>query len=118
MMDSNSNMDKNEILFTHLLLSLSTSCMIQLGKSPNPISNQIERNLNQAEATIALLEMLQAKTQGNLTKDEKSFLDTTITNLRLNYVNEVRKEQEKSKGTQETKEPKQPEGTSSGEEQK
>jgi hypothetical protein len=107
-MDADSNFDKNEILFTHLLLSLSTSCMIQLGKSPNPITNTIERDLNQAEATITLLEMLQAKTQGNLTKDEKNFLDTTITNLRLNYVNEVRKDQEKAKTAQESKETQQP----------
>ena len=85
------DMDKNTFHFTQLILSLSASCMVQLGKSPNPMTNKIEKNLEQAEASISLLEMLQAKTKGNLTKDEQLLIDTTITNLRLNFVDEAKK---------------------------
>jgi len=95
-MVSNENFDKNAFQFTSLILSLSTSCMIQLGKSPNPMTNNIEKDLKQAEITITLLEMLKEKTKGNLSKDEQNILDSSLTNLRLNYVNEV-KADEKAK---------------------
>jgi hypothetical protein len=98
-LEQDKNFEKIVFQFTHLVLSLSTSCMIQLGKSPNPMTNQIDRDLIQAEATISILEMLQEKTKGNLSKDEQMILDTSLTNLRLNYVNEVEKDKkEKASG--------------------
>ncbi|MBU1628166.1 DUF1844 domain-containing protein [bacterium] len=92
-MESDKDFDKNVFQFTHLILSLSTSCMIQLGKSPNPMTNKMERDLGQAEATISILEMLKEKTKGNLSKDEQMILDTSLTNLRLNFVKEIEKEE-------------------------
>ena len=94
-MESNEKFNKNVLQFTHLVMSLSTSCMIQLGKSPNPMTNKVERDLVQAQATIAILEMLKEKTKGNLTKDEETIIDTSLTNLRLNYVEEAKKDEKK-----------------------
>ena len=96
-MDSDKKTEQIAFQFTHLILSLSTSCMIQLGKSPNPVTNQVEKDLDQAQATISLLEMLKEKTKGNLNKDEEMILDTSLTNLRLNYVKEVEMDQKGEK---------------------
>ena len=38
---------------------------------------------------IALLEMIEEKTEGNLTSEEGNFLKAQLTNLRLNFVNEA-----------------------------
>ena len=53
--------------------------------------DEIERDMNAAEMSIDMLEMLQIKTEGKLEDDEKSFLDTALTNLRLNYTAEKEK---------------------------
>ena len=65
--------------------------MIHLGKMANPVTSKIERDMNAAEMSIDMLEMLQIKTEGKLEDDEKSFLDTALTNLRLNYTAEKEK---------------------------
>jgi hypothetical protein len=48
-----------------------------------------------------MLSILEEKTKGNLTKDEENFLTSTITNLRLNYIEEVK---EKGEALKEKKE--------------
>ncbi len=80
----------NEVLFTNLVLSLANAAMMSLGKSPNPVTNQIERDLEMAEMNIEMLSMLQEKTRNNLTDKEETLLTTTLTNLRLNYVTEMK----------------------------
>jgi hypothetical protein len=80
------------IHFIQLLWSLQTGAMIQLGKMASPVSGAIERNLEQARATIDLLEALKLKTDGNLSTEEKSLLDRALYELRLNYVDESSKE--------------------------
>jgi hypothetical protein len=42
---------------------------------------------------IEILETLKEKTKGNLTEDEDRILMATITDLKLNYVDEVSKEE-------------------------
>jgi hypothetical protein len=45
---------------------------------------------------IEMLAMLQARTRNNLTEKEDALLTTTLTNLRLAYVEEKRKSSGKS----------------------
>ena len=78
-------------LFIGLLLSLTQSAYISLGKVPDPMSGKIERNLDQASQTIDLLAALQEKTKGNLKDEEKQFLEHSLSELRLNYVDELKK---------------------------
>jgi hypothetical protein len=80
-----------EILFTNLVLDLSSAAMMALGKIPNPADNKIEINLDMAEMTIEMLSVLQLKTKGNLTDKEDALLTTTLTNLRLNFSKEAEK---------------------------
>jgi hypothetical protein len=64
--------------------------MMQLGKLMNPMSGKIEKDLDGAQGTIDLLTMLRAKTEGNLSNDERSILDSSISSLQMNYVEEMR----------------------------
>ncbi len=95
----------SEQLFMGLVYSLVQSAFISLGKLPDPMSGKIERELEQASQTIDLLAALNEKTAGNLSEDEEKFLSRTISDLRLNYVDEVNKAQ-KEKSEKETKEDK------------
>ena len=78
-------------LFMNLVMSLYTAAMQQLGKLKSPVSDKIERDLQQAHMTIEMLDMLAAKTDGNLADDERSSLTRIIADLKLNYVDEVNK---------------------------
>lgn len=84
-------------LFFGLVLSLSQSAYISLGKLPDPMSGKIERNLDQAGQTIDLLAALEEKTKGNLKEEEAKFMQQTISELRLNYVDESNKPAEADK---------------------
>ncbi|MGB9774387.1 MAG: DUF1844 domain-containing protein [Bacteroidota bacterium] len=82
---------KFEALFIELVLIFQTAAMQHMGKVKNPLTDKIERNLEQARAAIDMLEMIEQKTKGNLTPEELRFLETTLRDLRLNYVDEVAK---------------------------
>ena len=64
-----------------------------LGKIVNPATGKIEKNLQMTKEIIEILETLKEKTKGNLTEDEDRILMATITDLKLNYVDEVSKEE-------------------------
>jgi len=78
-------------LFFGLILNFQMSAMINLGKIANPITQKVERNLIEAKRVIDMMNMLAAKTKGNLNDEEDRFLQQVLTELRLNYVNEVSK---------------------------
>ncbi len=75
-----------EINFNSLILSLSTSALIQLGEIQDPQSNQPSKNLSLAKQTIDLIGMLKEKTKGNLTPDEERLLDSVLYDLRMRFV--------------------------------
>lgn len=60
-----------------------------LGKVMNPVTNKIERNLEQAKQSIDMLEMLRDKTNGNLSPESERLIQQFLSDLRLNYVDEV-----------------------------
>ncbi|MCD6446755.1 MAG: DUF1844 domain-containing protein [Candidatus Marinimicrobia bacterium] len=90
-------------LFMGLVYSLTQSAFISLGKLPDPMTGNIDRNLPQASQTIDLLAALQEKTKGNLEEEEDKFLSRTISDLRLNYVDEVNKPVEEKEEKKEEK---------------
>jgi hypothetical protein len=65
--------------------------MQHMGKTISPLSGKIERNLDLAKNSIDMLEMLQKKTAGNLSDDERKMLDHFLFDLRMNYVEETKK---------------------------
>lgn len=86
--------------FLSLVMSLATAAWSQLGKVPHPVSQKIEKDLDQARISIEFLRMLQEKTEGNLSIKEQELLDNTVSDLELNFADEVRKSeaQEEKKG--------------------
>lgn len=66
--------------FTTFVLSMSTACMSHLGED-----GEIT-NLPMAQQTIEILEMLEAKTAGNLTGEEERILDQVLSDLRDAYA--------------------------------
>lgn len=72
--------------FSQIVFLLSTQAWQQLGVLPNPLSQKTEVDLDLAKFTIDLLEILAEKTKGNLTKDEEEYLENSLCDLRLRYV--------------------------------
>ncbi len=85
-------MQNEEQLFTQLLSIFYSSAMVALGKLKNPSSDKIERDLNQAKNSIEMLEMIKTKTSSNLSTQQSKMLDSILTDLRLNYIDEKNKD--------------------------
>ncbi len=77
--------------FFNYIASLGFQTMIFLGEMPNPITNQVEKNLKQAKFLIDTLIILRDKTKGNLTKEEEDLLNGSIYELQLRYVDLTKK---------------------------
>ncbi len=77
--------------FINLVLMLASACWQQLGKIPNPINGKIERQLEHAQISIDMLLMIKEKMAGNLSEEEEKLLITTLSDLELNYADEVKK---------------------------
>lgn len=72
--------------FAQLVLMLSGSALQQMGKLIDPQTKKAQINLEAAQATIDLLDMIEAKTKGNLDKDEERMLRDTLMSLKMNFV--------------------------------
>lgn len=79
-------------LFLQLVLGLQQAAMVALGKLMNPVTNRIERNLEAARSTIDTLGALEARTRGNLESDEQRVLTQVLTELKLNFLDEMKKD--------------------------
>ncbi len=84
---------KSEILLTQIVFMFQTAAMQQMGKLKNPLSDKIEINLEQAQMSIDILEMLHQKMKGNLSDTESRMFNDVLRELKLNYVDEVAKGQ-------------------------
>ncbi|MDK9700029.1 MAG: DUF1844 domain-containing protein [bacterium] len=82
-------MDKDTSYFFTLVYQFSEMAMIGMGKLPGPDGKVGPVQLEAARFAIDVLEMLDRKTKGNRTDDEERFLQQTLTNLRLNFVDEA-----------------------------
>ncbi len=82
--------------FAMLISYLSTTAMFQLGVLPGPGGEYIPADLANASRTIDLLEVLQVKTRGNLTRHETKMLDDVLYELRMTFL-EVQKRASKKK---------------------
>lgn len=82
--------DLNQHLFS-LVSMFASACWQQMGKMPNQVDGKITKDLKSAQMTIEMLLMLKEKTKGNLTDTEAKLLEDTISNLQMNYADEVSK---------------------------
>ena len=77
---------QNSELFQGLVISLAAATMQHLGKTLSPVTNKIEKNLPAAQSTIDMLDMLEAKTKGNLSEPEAKLIRSVLAELKMNYV--------------------------------
>src|SRR5437867_6566104 len=87
--DPSSRQEENSFLFAQLILQQSNMAMMLLGKVAHPGSGEVVQDIEAARLFIDQLEMLEAKTKGNLSKEEETLLKQTLMTLRLNFVQTV-----------------------------
>jgi len=85
-------LEKNEMMFIQLVSMFQAAALQQMGKIKNPVTDKVERNMEQAQLSIDLIDMLKEKTKGNRSVDEERFLSSVLQDLKLNYVDELAKE--------------------------
>ncbi len=78
--------ERHSALFTGLVLQQANLASACLGLVPDPDTGRAEVDLRAATVFIDTLEMLEAKTRGNLTAAEAGLLADTLTHLRLAFV--------------------------------
>ena len=76
-----------EVSFNSLIFSLSSTVFFHLGEIADPQSGKKAKDLPLAKHTIDIIAMLKEKTEGNLTEEEKKFIENILTDLRWRYVN-------------------------------
>jgi hypothetical protein len=76
-------------LFAHLVMQQTNMAMMLLGKVPHPETGQTTQDIESARIFIDILEMLEARTKGNLTNEESRLLKQTLMTLRLAFVEAV-----------------------------
>jgi hypothetical protein len=73
--------------FTAFVISLASTAAIHFGDLPDPISGErAELNLDGAAQMIEILSLLEQKTRGNLTAEERDVLEQVLYELRMRFV--------------------------------
>lgn len=71
--------------FNEFVILQAQNAGLFLGQIPHPGTGEKSINLRAAKSVIDSLEMLEAKTTGNLTETEMKLLSTALANLRPLY---------------------------------
>ncbi len=80
-------MPESSLSFTAFVLSLASTAAIHFGDLPDPESGQApEPNLDGAAQMIEILSLLEQKTKGNLTLEERQVLEQVLYELRMRFV--------------------------------
>ena len=77
-----------KINFATFVVSLNASALLHLGAIEDPTTGQTNKDLAMAKQTIDILSMLEEKTAGNLSTEEKNLLKNILYDLRIIYVKE------------------------------
>jgi hypothetical protein len=75
------------VTFLTFLYSLAGSAAVHFGDAADPSTGEKRPpSLEQAGHVIEVMTMLEQKTRGNLTNEERQFLDTVLYELRMRFV--------------------------------
>ena len=78
--------------FEILASTFATQAAIALGQIDHPVTKQRQFDLPQAKFAVDLLEVLQDRTKGNLSKEEADFLERCLYELRMLYIDRSAKQ--------------------------
>jgi hypothetical protein len=87
-------------LFAQLVVQQSNMAMLLMGKVPHPQTGETVRDIEASRLFIDQLEMLEAKTKGNLTKEEEHLLKQSLMSLRMAFVQAVESPEPEAKPTE------------------
>jgi hypothetical protein len=78
---------ESSISFVAFVLSLAHTAAVHFGDVPDPVSGEKgQANLPAAQQMIDILSLLDEKTRGNLTAEERQLLEQVLFELRMRYV--------------------------------
>lgn len=89
---SSTSGERDEIhaaLFAQMVMQQSSLALMFLGVTPHPETGKKLFDLDTAQMFIAHLDMLEAKTRGNLSPDEAELIKQSLTNVRMAFVQAV-----------------------------
>lgn len=79
--------DDGALTFNAFVISLASTAAIHFGDVADPVSGAKQApNLRAAAQMIEILALLEAKTGGNLTGEERTILEQVLYELRLRFV--------------------------------
>ena len=76
-------------LFANMVIQQTNMAMMLLGKVAHPESGQFMQDIDSAKMFIDQLEMLEAKTKGNLNRQEEGLLKQALSALHMAFVEAV-----------------------------
>ena len=90
-MSDDSELTRHDHVLMGLVFSLQAAAMQHLGKLQDPLTGEATRDMEQARATIDILEMLKSKCRTATPPELLRLLDQTVLNLQLNYMDELKR---------------------------
>jgi hypothetical protein len=80
--------DAPGLSFVEFVIGLATNAAVHFGDIPDPFSGEkkSEPNLDGATQVIEILSLLELKTRGNLTPEERQVLEQVLFELRMRFV--------------------------------
>ncbi|HEX3250674.1 MAG TPA: DUF1844 domain-containing protein [Pyrinomonadaceae bacterium] len=85
--------------FVSFIMSIASNAASALGMMEHPVTHQREVDVELGKHWIDILGMLQKKTAGNLTPQEKRMIEGLLADLRMQYVSLVNSPQQARKFT-------------------
>lgn len=76
-------------LFAQMVMQLASTALVMMGRAPNPMTGKTEADLEAAQLFVEQLEMLDAKTRGNLSPEEEHLLKQHLMSVRMAFVETV-----------------------------
>jgi hypothetical protein len=83
------NLSREELmsaLLANMVVQQTNMALMFLGKTPHPETGETMRDLDMAQLFIDQLEMLEAKTKGNLDAREQGILKQSLMTVRMAFV--------------------------------
>ena len=79
-----------KIDFISILFSYIHTALIYLGDLEDPLQKKTSQNLEGAQQMIDILELMQQKTKGNLSKEEMQYLESALYDLRMRFMTKTK----------------------------
>ncbi|MGQ0737121.1 MAG: DUF1844 domain-containing protein [Acidobacteriota bacterium] len=79
--------ERAPVSFVAFVLSLASNAAVHFGDLPDPVHNETrEPDLDAAAQLIDIIAMLEEKTRGNLSPEERQLVDQVLFELRMRFV--------------------------------